>query len=363
MSKPRNQDFIRGSDEHQIRMVNTAAGLTIVLVAIVLVTAIWIRPLLTKPDGLRLTVETLQVGPGVAEGTRVILRGAEVGEVTSVEKTDQDMVRIQLSLQPDEVEGLTDSMDLDFRPLNYFGVAAVDLVAKEGGNNLVSGAELQRTTVGDYTMSTLLEQGSHTIDGTLTTSMITTLNKVIRYSDGMTPLIQTGIVLADEVAKTQQEIPSALLSRVNDILDVMPAFSDQTIQAFYILFDTKFNKRPDGSFGVNDLMMDRGGAGLDLASKKLFGSAGILLASHATELTPLTEIARAFATALPNLLDNGTALGKLASLIDRYNNVFTTNGDKKVLNLRVALDDLPSLAAPLSAMAGATAAQQGEIPR
>ncbi|WP_249354049.1 MlaD family protein [Rhodococcus sp. USK13] len=363
MSKPRNQDFIRGSDEHQTRIVNLAGGSAIVLVVIVLVTAIWIRPLLTKPDGLRLTVETPHVGPGVAEGTRVILRGAEVGEVTSVEKTDQDKVLIHLSLKPGEVKGLTDSMDLDFRPLNYFGVSAVNLVAKEGGNTLSSGEELQRTAVGDYTMSRLLEEGSHTIDGTLTTSMIATLNKVIRYSDGMTPLIQTGIVLADEVARTQREMPSALLSRVNDILDVMPAFSDQAIQAFYLLFDTKFNKKPDGSFGVNDLMMDRGAAGLDLASKKLFGSAGILLASHSTELTPLTEIARAFATALPNLLDNGTALGKLASLVDQYNNVFSANGDKRVLNLRVVLDDLPSLAAPLSAMAGATAPQQEVAPR
>ncbi|MVU80779.1 Mce family protein [Nocardia sp. ET3-3] len=362
MSKTRNQDFLRGTDGRQAKVVNLTAAVVIVVVIVAIIAVVWVRPRYEKPDGLPLSVDVPFVGPGVGVGSKVILRGVEVGEIVGLDKTGNRSVRMRLSLRPSEIRGLTDSFDVDFRPLNYFGIAAVNLVGNPGGGALVADRVLDRTSVGDYTMSTMLEQGSHTIDGTLTESMITALNKVIRYTDGLTPLIQTGIVFADRVAKAQQAFPSELLGRADDILAVLPGFSDQAIQALYALFDTKFNHRPDGSWGVDDEMMKRSGEGLDQAANSLFGKAGHLLASHGTELPPVTALVQAMTDALPHLLDGGAAVGKLGMLADRYNSAFSGTDDGKTLNLRVILDELPALAAPLAATGLPTAPQQ-EVPR
>jgi hypothetical protein len=62
--------------------------------------------------------------------------------------------------------------------------------------------------------------------------------------------------------------------------------------------------------------------------------------------------------AVPHLLDGGAAVSKLGTLADRYNDAFSGTGNGKVLNLRVVLDDLPAMAAPLAATGLPTAPQQ-----
>ncbi|MEV5835931.1 Mce family protein [Nocardia sp. NPDC052112] len=362
MVKTRNQDFLRGSDRHQARVVSGAAAAVVAVAAAVLVSAVWVYPRYDKPDGLPLSVEVPYVGPGVGAGTKVILHGAEVGEVTGLEKTGPATVRMSLTLQPDEIHGLTDSFELDFRPQNYFGITAVNLVGRPGGAALVAGRTINRMPAGDFTMSTMLEKGSLAIDGTLTQSMVATLNKVIRYTDGLTPLIQSGIVFADRVAATQQALPADLLRYANDILAVLPAFSGQAIDTLYNVYDSRYNRRPDGSVGVDDAFMDYTDAGLGLAANSLFGKAGRLLASHGTELTPVTQLVQALTDAIPHILDGGMAPAKLMTLIDRYNAAFSGPENAKTLNLRVVLDDLPMIAAPL-ALTGIPQVPSQEAPR
>lgn len=350
MSKPRNQDFLRGTDAQQARVVTIAAVATIVAVAVLVVGMVWVRPHVEKPSGLALSVDVPFVAPGVGRGTKVILHGAEVGEITALERHGDGIVRMNLSLNPSQVHGLTDTFDVDFRPENYFGITAVNLVSKAGGEHLASGQVLDRMPAGDFTMSTMLEKGSIAIDGTLTDSMIRSLNKVIKYTDGLTPMIQTGIVFADRAAKAQQAMPSELIGRADDILEVLPAFSQQTINMLYSVFDSDFNKfGPGGSFGVNEDVMADIDTGLGLAANNLFGSAGKLLASHDHDLTPDAQLVQALVDALPHMMDGGAMPGKLSELVDRYNRAFSTapNGSK-TLNMRVVLDDLPGIAAPLA---------------
>ncbi|MVU80730.1 Mce family protein [Nocardia sp. ET3-3] len=362
MSKTRNQDFLRGTDEHQARIVNTTAIVVIAVAAAAILAAVWIYPRANQPEGLKLSVDVPYVGPGVGTGTKVILRGAEVGEVTGLEKTAAGSVRMALVLQPSQIHGLTDAFEVDFRPQNYFGITAVNLVGQAGGGHLAAGTVLNRVPAGDFTMSTMLEKGSLAIDGTLTDSMIQTLDKVIRYTDGLTPLIQSGIIFADRVADTQQALPSELFGYMNGILDVLPAFDRQAIDALARVYDTKYNRRPDGSIGVDDTFMDETGEGLNLAANDLFGSAGALLKSHGTELTPVTQLVQAMSDALPALTAGGAATGKLSALIDRYNNAFHGPDNAKTLNLRIVLDDLPMLAAPL-AITGLPQPPHEETPR
>jgi hypothetical protein len=350
MSKPRNQDFLRGTDDQQARVLTIAAVAVIAIIAVVVMGLVWVRPRVEKPAGLPLSIDVPYVAPGVGKGAKVILHGAEVGEVTDLARLGDGSVRMDLRLNQGDIHGLTDTFGVDFRPANYFGVSAVDLVMGSGGGRLAADAVLNRTPKGDYTMSTMLEKGSITLDGTLTQQMIETLNKIIRYTDGLTPMIQTGIVFADRAARTQIAMPSELFDRANNILEVLPAFSGQTIDMLDNVYNNVFNKfGPGGSIGINTATFADINQGLDLAANQLFGLAGHLLASHPLDLSPDTAMVQALAEALPHMLDGTATPQKLSTLVDRYNHAFSTapNGSKTV-NLRIVVDDLPGLAAPLA---------------
>ncbi|MBQ9055206.1 Mce family protein [Rhodococcus sp. (in: high G+C Gram-positive bacteria)] len=351
MSRSSSQDFLRGVPGRQNRVLNSA-GLAVVAVAVaVFVNAVWFYPHFREPDGMSISIEVPFVGPGVRAGTKVILRGGEIGEVTGLDRTGMDSVRLDLALDSGQISGLTDEFDIDFRAQNYFGSTAVNLVGGVGGTPLAGGQTFDRTPIGDFTMSTMIEKGSLTVDGTLTDSMISTLNKVIRYTDGLTPLIDSGLLFADRIAQTQQEMPSELLSYFNNVLDTLPAFNRQAVDALTYIYYSKFNLLPDGSIGVDDVFMDEADQGLALAATQLFGQAGTLLASHGEELTPLMDIIQSLTDTVPYLLDGGATPSKLREVVARLDATFSDAPEGKQLNLRIVLDDMPALAAPL-ALAG-----------
>ncbi|WP_068270107.1 Mce family protein [Aldersonia kunmingensis] len=360
MSISSSQDFIRGSAEHQSRLL-TGTGMGVVALACaVLVGAATLYPRLTAPDGVELGIEVPFVGPGVAPGTNVVLHGQTVGRVTELDRTASDTVRMQLVLDEGQIEGLTDEFEVDYRPENYFGTSAVNLVAAASGNKLESGMELQRTPLGDYTMSTMIEQGSSTIDGTLTGDIISSLDKSVHYLDGATPWVETGVLVADRVARTQHELPTDLLARFNDILEAAPEFSDQAIAALMNIYDSpSYNRLPDGSVGVDDDVLDESDAGLALAGNQLFGQAGKLLASHDDELTPLIASITAVSDVFPHLSSGGMSPESARDVVRRLNSAFVDTPDGKRLRLRIVLDAFPSVAAALGL--GPTAAPDGGV--
>jgi ABC-type transporter Mla subunit MlaD len=356
------QDFLRGTGRRQQRALHIVAIAVIVTVAVV---ALAITAIYRHSQGhgsLPLSMDLPYVAPGVATGTKVILRGAEVGEVVGLEKISDGSVRMGLSLNTSDIDGLTDAFDVDFRPANYFGVTGVNVIGRPGGSQLVAGQTLNRIPLGDFTMSTMIEKGSLVINGTLTNDMISTLDKVIRYTNGLNPMIQSGIVFADTIAKTQRALPSTLFNDANAVLDVLPAFDRETVDALYGIFDTKFNRLPDGSRGVDDQFLDDTGAGLELGSGSLFSAAGHLLASHPAELAPATEAVKTLSDAVPDLLDQGALTGKLGTVVERYDRAMTGPDGAKTLNLRIELENLPMLATPL-ALSGLGPEPRQEGPR
>ncbi|NMN96692.1 Mce family protein [Antrihabitans stalactiti] len=340
MSKARNQDFLRGTDAQQARIVNITAAAFVAVLAVVAIAVFWVYPHVKPEEGLHLSVDVPSVAPGVRVGSKVILHGAEIGEVTSLEKAASG-VRLALALEPGDVQGLTDTFDVDFRPANYFGITAVNVVSKPGGSALSRGEVLNKLPTGDFTMSTMLEKGSLVVSGTLTDSMISTLDKMIRYANGLTPMIQTGIVVGDRVAATQQAVPSQLMADLNATLDVMPAFSSQALDTLYNLFVGTTNRLPDGSLGVDDAFMTETNQAMVLASGDLFGAAGTLLASHGAELTPVTGIVQAMTDVVPGLLGGTDGISTLTALVDRYQRAFTVTPDGATANLRIIVDEMP----------------------
>ncbi|MFZ2178007.1 MAG: Mce family protein [Rhodococcus sp. (in: high G+C Gram-positive bacteria)] len=343
----RSQDFLRGTAADQSRRLATTGIAAIALLGVAAVGAVTAYPKLTAPKGIEVAVDVAYVGPGVSEGTKVVLHGQSVGHVTALERTESEWVQMHMVLDEGQIDGLTDEFQLDFRPENYFGTSAVNILARPGGAPLESGMQLVREPEGDFTMSTMIEQGSLTIDGTLTDSMITSLDKSVHYLDGLTPWIDTGLLVADRIAETQQELPSIQIGYFNDILEAMPGFSDQAIQSLMHIYDSNYNRLPDGSIGVDDAVFDEADAGLTLAANQLFGQAGALLASHGAELTPLISAVVEASDVIPHLVNEGMNPAAVRDIVRRLDSAFVETEDGQRLRLRVLVDGLPAFTAPL----------------
>ncbi|MGW5113465.1 MlaD family protein [Nocardia sp. NPDC004123] len=351
-----HQDFIRGTDRTQRRALSLAAAVVVTVTVMLAVLGIVVHRL-DRDDGLVvMRIDTPYVAPGISSGTHVMLHGVPVGTITALDRIDGERVRLTVALQSSRISGLTDAFDIDYRPENYFGVTAVNLIGGTGGRQLTTGLLLRRNPLGDYSMSTMIERGSLVVDGTLTQEMMTTLDKVVRYTDGLNPMIRTGIVLADRIAKTQRALPSSSLSAFNDVADVLPVFLRETTAGLYGVYDLDYHHLPDGSLGTNDPLLDHASAGLGLASGSLFGAAGKLLASHGDELTPVVKAVQEITDTIPGVLANGSLAGKLQTLVDQYDRAFSGAGATRTLQLRVVLDRLPALAAPLGMLPAAPGA-------
>ncbi|MGW0174328.1 Mce family protein [Rhodococcus sp. NPDC003322] len=324
------------------------------------IAGVTLYPRLTPPEGVEVGLEVPYVGPGVAAGTKVVLHGQTVGRVIELDRTASDSVRMQLVLDEGQIDGLTDTFEVDYRPENYFGTSAVNLVAMNGGNELESGLELQRTPRGDFTMSTMIEQGSSTIDGTLTSDMIRSLDKSVHYLGGVTPWVETGVLLADRVAKTQYALPTDLLTRFDDILEAAPEFSDQAIRSLMNIYDSpSYNRLPDGSVGVDEGVFDESDAGLALAGDQLFGQAGALLASHGDDLTPLIQSVTELSDVFPHLSSGGLTPESARDVVRKLDSAFVDVPGGKRLRLRVVLDAFPSMNAALGL--GPTVSAEGGV--
>ena len=101
--------------------------------------------------------------------------------------------------------------------------------------------------------------------------------------------------------------------------------------------------QPDGTRVPDEDRFSQADHGLDLAANQLFGLAGALLKSHDTELIPVVGLIQEITDALPGILAEDSP-AKIAALVDRYNAVFGDNSSGKTLNLRVHLDEMPTLA-------------------
>lgn len=343
------QDFVRGTEAgQQATLIRFGAVTLVALVVAVTAIGIW-YPRYTEPDGIEVTLAVDRLGPGVTTGTKVMLRGTEVGEVTDVSPQGIGPIDVNMRVRDGDVTGLTDSFAVDFRPRNYFGTTAISLAPRPGGQPVTDGLRVRRDNAGDFTMSTMLLQGSLVVDGSLTRDMIASLDKAIHYTSAMTPMVESGILLADQVAKTQKLLPSDQLEKFNDVLTELPPFSRQLVQLLDAIYTNDYNKLPDGGIGVDDAFMDKTDDGLTLASGELFGLAGALLKSKGPELTPLTHVIAEAVDVIPHLILNGVGPAAVESLVDRYTSVFDERDGKPVLKLRVVLGQLPALASSISA--------------
>jgi hypothetical protein len=362
--------MLRGSSQRQERVL-LVIGSAVVLCIVVAISLFVMDPFGGRAKGLfSVAITTPYVGQGVEAGTAVVLHGVKVGQVTHVTNTATGGVQLDTDLQTQPTQGLTDTMNIDFRPINYFGVPGINLIPNPGGQALRDGSEITLVPTGNFTLSELLNQLGNVSEASLTPQLITVIDRVTRYTDGLNPLFETAVTMARAVQAVQTDPTEELVTKLSSAVAAVPAFADAAIVTGRRLIDYSYYpgqvlepaassgpryefpfvqnvKTPsmgdfsDGYFQAHFL------ASLDTTQKGLFGAVGKLVSSHVDDLVPLISGLKTITDTGPVLLRPQDVAEKLAELRSRFEKLYAGNGDQHAISVRILLNSLPGVAAPV----------------
>ena len=346
--------LLHGSEESEKRTL-TIVGTAVVLCVVAVVGLFTVvEPFGGRPDDqISVAIETPYVGPGVAKGTQLVMHGVKVGEVTAVSRLSGGGVVLDTDLQKSPTRGLTDAMGIDFRTINYFGVTGIDLIAGSGGQPLDDGTRLKITPKGNSTLQALLSRLGKLASGALTTQLIQVVEKATRYTDALNPLAETLVISANALAETQTVSTAQLLTNATGISVAFPAFADALLDTGYYATHGN-NKLNKGTWNASeeeyqtDILPF-----MQYVSDSLFGAIGRLEYTHIDDLTPLVDSVRAMTDVVPALIRPQGMSEMLVELRTRLEKMYAGTPEQRALKVRIVLDSLPGVAAPIAAVGGA----------
>jgi hypothetical protein len=367
--------MLRGSTQHQERVL-MAIGAAVLLCIVLGVSLVVINPFQGRPTGaFSVAINTPYVGQGVESGTAVVLHGVKVGRVINVTNTAGGGVQLDTELETQPTRGLTDKMNIDFRPINYFGVPGINLVPNEGGQALHDGSDITLVPTGNFTLSELLNQLGNVSQASLTPQLITVIDRVTRYTDGLNPLFETAVTVSRAVEAVQTVPTEQLLTNLSTAIAAFPGFSDAAVILGTRIIQYDYYpgqvRAPAASTGpklqqpyiadetvpsLGDLSDDYFKSHvlttMDVIQNGLFGAVGKLVSSHVDDLTPLISGLKAVTDTGPVLLRPQDVAQKLAELRDRFETLYAGSGDQHAISVKILLDSLPGVAAPLGVTTG-----------
>jgi hypothetical protein len=375
--------LLRVTEQRHERIL-TWVGAGFVAVA---VSAVALYGLVIRPAGradhhtIAIAIETPYVGQGVDNGTAVILHGVKVGQVTGISKLAGNRVRMNVDLNDGPAKGLTDAVGIDFRPANYFGVTGVNLIPADHGQILHNRSSIRVMPAGNFALQTLLSRLGELSHQVITPQLISVTDRATRYTDALNPLFETMIQVSTTVTDVQNVSTTQLLRNTTAISAGLPAFLDAAISAgdHYLMnnvgvgFDPAKDRAANPYLKYYDAKMLNyyNDASHELATNPdkfvfgrfrsffaasrydLFTKVGDLEKSHTYDLFPVLDETRAMADVVPRLLKPADIADKLGELRSRLERMYAGSGEQRALQVRVVLDELPGVAAPLLMMGGA----------
>ena len=99
-------------------------------------TVVWHPAGSRTAEWISIAIDTPYVGQGVREGTPVVMHGVQVGVVKAITNVPGGGVRLFSDLAKTPTAELTDTVKVEFRPVNYFGVTGITVAAGSGGRRL-----------------------------------------------------------------------------------------------------------------------------------------------------------------------------------------------------------------------------------
>ena len=352
--------LIHGSVDRERRTLKLAGLATVVCAAAAVLLAVN-NPFEARPPGtITVTIDSPYVGQGVAQGTAVVMHGVPIGEVTTVTSVAGGGVRLTTDLQARAVAGLTDTMGVDFRPINYFGVTGVNLLAGTGGSALHDGMQISTAPRGNFTLQALLSQLGEVSTGVLTPQLVQVVERATRDTDALNPLIETALIAADSVARVQTVSTERLLANATGLSVVFPSTVEAMVNAgnSFLHDDANWEGRSHSDYTDEEwetLFIPT----LELASGGLFADIGKLESSHIRDLRPVTDIVKALTDVVPPLIRPEGFAQTMTELRTRFERLYEGTPEQRALQVRVVLDALPGVAAPLGALGGPQPVTQG----
>jgi hypothetical protein len=336
--------LLRGSQESQDRKL-TIAGAVVVLSAIAVGFVVVWRPSASEtPARISVAIDTPYVGQGVRDGTAIVMHGVQVGVVKAISSLPGGGVRLQSDLQKGPVAGLTDTMKIEFRPINYFGVTGITLAAGSGGQQLRNG--MQITTVPqNSTLQAVLSRLGQVSVSALTPRLISVIDRIVQYTDGLTPLLETVLIATHAVADIQTVSTERLLATTTGVSVAFPTFTDALLGSGedFTAVPRRYNDEQWRN-GVQEAYR--------VGSTELFGGFGRLESNYVDDLLPAIDGVKALTDPVPALVRPDDFANTLVQLRTRLQKLFAGNGDQRALQVKIVLDNLPGVAAPLAAMGG-----------
>ncbi|WP_228032569.1 MlaD family protein [Mycolicibacterium sp. P9-22] len=343
-----------------------------------------VNPFSQKKDVLSVTVETTFVGQGVAAGTPVIMHGVKIGEVTAISSMAGGGVRLKADLQKAPTRGLTDAMAFDYRPSNYFGVTGINITPVADGQPLRDGTEINTAPKGNYSLQTLLYRFGELSNGVFDQRLVTVIDRATRYADGLNPLLETVLVVAESVAVVQTVSTEQLLRNTTGISVAFPGYIEALAHTGDMVLNTVPNTlTPDTAEEIekkwnyfpalgetaqrvyrqnvklwlenrdNDVWFDNHLIPtMTITENELFTPVGVLLSSHVDDLFPVVESARALTDTVPKALSADAFASTVTEIRSRFERMYAGSGEQRALQVRVILDQLPGVAATLGSIMG-----------
>lgn len=331
-------------ESRTLTIIGASIALVIVGVAGLLIV---IDPFRVKPAGhVSIAIDTPYVGQGVAKGTALISHGMKVGQITAVSSLPHGGVRLNADLDSGPAAHFTDTFKIDFRPANYFGVTGVNLIPGTGGQALRNGLHLTKVPAGNFSLQALLSRVGSISNAALTPQLIKVIDRATRYTDALDPLIETAVITANSLANVQKVPTARLLTNATGLSAVLPALTDTLIDVGDRLDHSGLDTMTE------DFYRNRALLSSDLGTKALFDRFGQLEGKHIEALFPFIEIAKTVTDIVPGLIRPPELEQELMQLRTRLEKLYGGTADQRAIQVRIVLDSLPGVAAPIAAIGG-----------
>lgn len=340
--------FFRRSEESEARIL-TAVGMASVIGIALATTAFGVVNRLGEQpkDHIGVVIESPFAGQGVTDGTALVMHGVKVGEVTKVASMSSGGVRLAADLQTGPTSGLTDTMGIDFRPANYFGVTGINLEPGRGGQPLKTGSLIRVTPSGNFTLQALLSRLGELSHGVLTPRLVNVIQRTSSYTDSLDPLLETILVVSNTLATTQTISTARLLTNATGISVAFPGFTNAATNLGDYLVHSSLDNVTD------DFFQNTYKSTIHITSTSLFGAVGSLVGNNSTNLAPLTDMVKVLTDAVPGLVPPDSIADTARELRQRLEHLFAGPPDRRAVDVRVVLDALPGVAAPINAVGAA----------
>jgi hypothetical protein len=304
-------------------------------------------------DHISVAIDAPYAVQGIAKDTPVVMHGVQVGKVTAVSSLPGGGVRLDTNLQKKPAAGLTDTMQIDFRPANYFGVTGINLIPGAGGQALRDGIRINTVPKGNFSLQALLSRLGQLSTGVITPQLISVIDRATRYTDALNPLIETVLIASDAVAKVQRVPTARLLANTTGLSVVFPSFLTATTDAGDNLSHADNNWMHKGMGDLNDQeVRDYMIPQVEAITVGLFGEIGQLEGAHVADLLPLINGIKPLTDAVVPLLRPVGVGDMLVELRSRFEKLYAGTPEQRALQVRIVLDSLPGVAAPLGVLGG-----------